>query len=292
MISPVWRYTLENFPIKTIGAAPMSTIIRTFLQEEGVRGVRIDVSEDGTAYDVFVINPSRSMPKRTYEALGSTRVSVATEVVHPLPVKDKWVTANVTWEGPGFRIVPTPRVSYPKAMEAPGRPCAFELLLAVCRPNANIAARERRTDITDLGPRWVEPHIAADGRGLYTWFQFIHHHGVQRGALLWDLGDKPIALADVAGLEARVAFDRPLAALSEEGQRIVHHYLTLLHSIPGSTKDDTSLWSHSGPCGSERVRLALRCLDDLWRLAPCLSGSLDEARSPPKSFLEEQIDAS
>jgi hypothetical protein len=266
MISPVWRYSLENFPITTLNKPPLSTIARCFMQEGVGRVVRIDLAPCSTKYDVFVLNPERKMPDPAYEQLGETRITVATEVVHPLPVREEWVTCNVTWEGPGFRILPTPSVCYPEAMTAPGQPCPYDVLLAVCRPHRDIARRERRTDVTDLGPRWGAPHISTEGLGMYTWFEFINHHGVEWGSRLWELGDKPTPMQDVKTITSEVKTVISECQTKPEYQAVLKRLYDRLRSVPTGTSESELSWKHEGKCSPDQARVVLHALDDIARI--------------------------
>lgn len=265
MVSGVWSYALMNFPVHTLNKPPLSTIAHCFKQEGVGEVVRIDVAPGSREFNVFVINPERRMPRPSYEELGQTRIIIATEVTEPLPVKDGWVSCNVTWENHWqIRLFPTPTVCYPEAMAAPGQPCPYAVLLAVCRPNSDIAKRERRTDVTDLGPRWGAPYISTAGLGMYTWFEFIQYHGVEWGAQLWELGDNPTEMQDVNELACTVVNE------NHDDVRIravMDHIFNRLRSVPGSTSKSEYEWTHHGSCSPENARIALKALDDFQRIS-------------------------
>lgn len=268
MVSGVWRYSLKDFPVHTLNKPPLSTIAHCFKQEGVGEVVRIDVAKGASQFDVFVINPERRMPRPSYKVLGETRITISAEVTEPLPVKEGWVSCNVTWENHWqFRLYPTPTVCYPEAMAAPGQPCPYAILLAVSRPNPDIAKRERRTDVTDLGPRWDAPYISTAGLGMYTWFEFIQYHGVEWGAQLWELGDNPTQMQDVTTLDCECSImlnecqDIPLL------RAVLGHIFNRLRSVPGITSKSEYEWVYHGPCSPQNARIALKALDDFQRLS-------------------------
>lgn len=263
MVSPVWRYSLQNVPATQ--PTTTHTVIHTFLQEEGQRALRVDVSPCGSKLEVFVLNVERRMPQRHYDALQAVQVTTATEVVGPLSVPPGWSTYDVAWTIKEFVVAPAHSVGHPAAAVIDGAPMPYALALALCRPSADATRRQRRTDITDLGTRWSAPHVGTNGRALYTWFEFVYHHGVERGSCLWDLGEESNSLCDIATLDIR--FPVPVAAPDAPPdraaliKRVCSQLIDRLADVPGGWASAAVAWGHSGKCSPEHAREILRTRD-------------------------------